>query len=61
MSHVHVGEGFKTPPQRDMINHYDLVKVFARDDRRSYPRVLWYAKYLRLAMWHPRSRPMPMP
>jgi len=61
MSHIRGPEGFKKAPQQDKVNHYDLVKLFAKDDRRSYPRGQWYAKYLRLAMWYPRSQPLPMP
>lgn len=61
MSHIRGPQGFKKPPQRNMVNHYDLVKLLARDDRRNYPRARWYARYMRLAFWHPRSQPMPMP
>ena len=61
MSHISGPECFKKAPRQEMINHYELVKLLAKDDRRNYPRVQWYAKYLRLALWHPRSQPLPIP
>ena len=43
------------------VNHYDLVKYLARRDRASFPPGLWYLRYLRTALWHPKERPMPIP
>jgi cation diffusion facilitator CzcD-associated flavoprotein CzcO len=61
MSHIAGRANLDAPPYPGMINHCDMVKRLAKLDRANYPRGLWYLKYLRLALWHPRSRPMPIP
>jgi len=60
MSHIAGQPVFVNPPRQTLTNHCDLVKLLARHDRRNYPTVFWYLKYLLLAMRHP-SRPMPIP
>ena len=61
MSHINGPPVFVDPPRRAMTNHYDLVKMLARRDRRNYPRGLWFAKYFRLAMFYPKRQPLPLP
>lgn len=61
MSHIAGSPVFVDPPLRALTNHMDLVKMLARRDRRNYPFVLWFLKYLWLAMFHRRARPMPIP
>ncbi|CAG9273752.1 NAD(P)-binding domain-containing protein [Paraburkholderia unamae] len=61
MSHITGGAVFVDPPVQALTNHYDLLKMLAPHDRRNYPFGLWYLKYLRLAMFHPKARPMPIP
>lgn len=61
MSHIAGRPVFVSPPRKALTNHFDLVKLLARRDRRNYPFCLWYVKYLWLAMCHPRKRPMPIP
>ncbi len=61
MSHIAGRADLDAPPRLTMTNHYDLVKLLAKRDRANYPAVLWYLKYLRLALWHPKDRPMPIP
>jgi hypothetical protein len=61
MSHIAGTSVFVDPPVRALTNHYDLVKMLAPHDRRNYSFGLWYLKYLRLAMFHPKARPMPIP
>ncbi len=61
MSHIAGIPVFMDPPRPTMTNHYDLVKMIARRDRRNYPLGRWYAKYFRLAMFHPKRQPLPLP
>jgi Pyridine nucleotide-disulphide oxidoreductase len=61
MSHINGRQIFDKPPRETLTNHFDLVKLLARRDRRNYQFGLWYAKYLYLAMRHPWTQPMPMP
>jgi len=61
MSHIAGGPVFVEPPREGLTNHFDLVKMLARHDRRSYPFGLWYLKYLWLAFFHAKARPMPIP
>ena len=60
MSHIAGQPVFVDPPRETLTNHCDLVKLLAPHDRLNYPRVLWYLKYLWLAMRRP-SRTMPIP
>jgi hypothetical protein len=52
---------FDQPPREHLINHYELAKLLARRDRKSYPFGLWYLRYLWLALFHPKQRPLPIP
>ncbi|RAR67903.1 cation diffusion facilitator CzcD-associated flavoprotein CzcO [Paraburkholderia unamae] len=61
MSHITGSAVFVDPPVQALTNHYDLLKMLAPHDRRNYAFGLWYLKYLRLAMFHPKARPMPIP
>ena len=61
MSHITGSPVFVDPPRQGLTNHFDLVKMLARRDRRNYPFGLWYLKYLWLAMFHRKARPMPIP
>jgi hypothetical protein len=61
MSHIAGSPVFVEPPRQALTNHFDIVKMLARRDRRNYPSGLWYLKYLSLAMFHPKARPMPIP
>jgi cation diffusion facilitator CzcD-associated flavoprotein CzcO len=61
MSHIAGRAELDTPPYPGMINHCDMVKLLAKLDRATYPRGLWYLKYLRRALWYPKSRPLPIP
>lgn len=61
VSHVTGRPVFDAPPCSTLPQHFDLVKLLASRDRRNYARGRWYAKYLRLAMRHPASKPMPIP
>lgn len=61
MSHIAGRPVFVRPPTGSLTNHFDLVKLMARHDRRNYLPGLWYLRYLRLAFLHPRERPMPIP
>jgi hypothetical protein len=61
MSHIAGTSVFVDPPVQDLTNHYDLVMMLALHDRQNYPVGLWYLKYLWLAMFHPKARPMPIP
>lgn len=61
MSHVMGGPVFVDPPRQALTNHFDLVKLLAPRDRRNYPFGLWYLKYLWLALFHPRAKPLPIP
>ena len=61
MSHIAGRPVFVDPPCQELKNHIDLVKMLAKRDRRSYPWGLWYLKYLWLALFHPREKPMPIP
>ena len=35
--------------------------MLARRDRRDYPRILWWLKYLRLAFFQATDKPAPLP
>ena len=61
MSHIAGRPVFETSPRETMTNYFDLVRLLAPRDRRNYPFGLWYLKYLWLAMFHSRARPMPIP
>ncbi len=61
MSHIAGRPVFVGPPRRALTNFFDLVKLLARRDRGNYPIGIWYLKYLWLALWYPRSRPLPIP
>ncbi|MCP3712929.1 NAD(P)-binding domain-containing protein [Paraburkholderia sp. CNPSo 3274] len=61
MSHITGTTVFVDPPVQALTNRYDLVKMLAPHDRRNYSFGHWYLKYLRLAMFHPKARPMPIP
>jgi len=61
MAHIEGRPVFDDPPREDLTNYFDLVRLLAQRDRRTYPRGLWYVRYLWLAFIHPDSRPMPIP
>jgi hypothetical protein len=61
MSHIAGRPVFTRPPRQALTNHFEIVKMLASHDRSTYPFGLWYGKYLWLAMFHPRARPMPIP
>jgi cation diffusion facilitator CzcD-associated flavoprotein CzcO len=61
MSHIAGRAELDAPPYPGMINHCDMLKLLAKLDRANYPRGLWYLKYLRQALWYPKSRPLPIP
>lgn len=61
MTHITGTPVFVSPPRRTMTNFFDLVKLLAKGDRKNYPFGLWYLKYLWLAIFHSRNRPLPLP
>ena len=61
MAHIRGARIFEAAPRHEMRNHIDIVKMLARRDWRNYPPGLWYLRYLRLAFWYPRDRPLPLP
>ncbi len=61
MAHIRGRQIFEDPPTPEFINHFDLVKRLARRDRDNYPFGIWRIRYLRLALLHPWSSPMPIP
>ena len=61
MSHIAGRPVLGSPPRQTLTNHFDLVKMLARRDRKNYPFGLWYVKYLCLAICQPKARPMPIP
>lgn len=61
MSHIAGNPVFEDPPVATLTNHIDLVKMLARRDRRNYRFGFWRLKYLWLALFHRKARPMPMP
>lgn len=61
MSHIAGSPVFVELPSLAFTNHCDIVKMLARHDRRNYPFGLWYLKYLWLALFHPKAKPMPIP
>lgn len=61
MSHIAGAPVFESPPRGALTNYFDLVKLLAPGDHRNYPFGRWYLKYLWLALFHPRARPMPIP
>jgi len=60
-SHIKGRANLDASPKFKMTNHFDLAKALARVDRANYPFALWYLRYLCLAMFQPRSKPMPVP
>lgn len=61
MSHIRGRPIFEDPPTGELINHFDLVRMFARRDRRNYLPGLWRLRYLWLAFMHSESKPLPIP
>jgi len=61
MSHIAGNTVFVEQPRQALTNHFDLVKLLGRHDRRNYPFGLWYLKYLWLALRYPRAKPLPIP
>jgi cation diffusion facilitator CzcD-associated flavoprotein CzcO len=61
MSHIRGRPVFVRPPAEGLINHFDMLKLLAPEDRRNFPFGIWYLKYLWLAICHPWKRPMPIP
>ena len=61
VSHIRGHGVFDDTPIEGHVNHYDLAKFLARRDRASYFPLLWYLKYLVISLWHPKSRPLPIP
>jgi len=61
MAHIGGQAVFEDPPRGVLANHFDVIRMLAARDRRNYPFLLWYLKYLRLAFLQPRARPMPIP
>lgn len=61
MSQVAGRAVFDDPPVEGLTNHFDLVRMLARRDRRNFPWLRWRLKYLRLALGYPSARPMPLP
>lgn len=61
MSHIAGRARLDAPPSKTFTNYFDLMKLLSERDRASYPRALWYLKYLRLALWYPKDRPLPIP
>jgi cation diffusion facilitator CzcD-associated flavoprotein CzcO len=61
MAHIRGAAVFVEPPRREIRNHFEIVQMLARRDRRNYLPGLWYLKYLRYALYYPRERPMPIP
>lgn len=61
MSHIAGRPVFVEPPRGVLVNHFDIVRMVAPHDRRNYPFGLWHLRYLWLALFHPRAKPMPIP
>ena len=61
MAHIRGRPVFEDPPTGEFTNHFDLVKRLARRDRDNYRFGVWKLRYLRQALLHPSSRPMPIP
>lgn len=61
MSHIRGRRVFEESPGDGLTNHFDLVRMLARRDWRSYPPGLWRLRYLWLAFVHPESKPLPIP
>jgi cation diffusion facilitator CzcD-associated flavoprotein CzcO len=61
MSHIRGRRVFEEAPSPELTNHFDLVKMLARRDRRNYLPGLWRLRYLWLAFVHPESKPLPIP
>ncbi|MGC2165052.1 MAG: NAD(P)-binding domain-containing protein [Gallionella sp.] len=61
MSHITGNKVFESVPIFTNSNHYELVHLFAKNDRANYPTFLWYLKYLYLAFRKPDVRPLPIP
>ena len=61
MHHIGGENIFDQPPRKLLTNHFDVVKLLAGRDRKSYPFGRWYLRYLWLALFHPRGLPLPIP
>jgi len=61
MSHIAGRPVFVDQPRHALTNHFDLVKMFARRDRRNYRFGLWRLRYIRLAMFRRKTKAMPLP
>lgn len=61
MAHIRGRPIFEDPPSPDFTNHFDLVKQLARRDRDNFRPGIWRIPYLRQALLHPSSKPMPIP
>ncbi|TGN40297.1 NAD(P)-binding domain-containing protein [Marinobacter confluentis] len=61
MSQIGGHSVFVRPPRDAFTNHFDLVKLLAPQDRENYRFGTWYLKYLWLALYYPRQRPLPIP
>jgi hypothetical protein len=61
MSHIAGRPVFVGESRDTLVNHFDIVRMIAPRDRRNYPFGLWYLKYLWLALFHPKAKPMPIP
>ncbi|HMU62555.1 MAG TPA: NAD(P)-binding domain-containing protein [Gemmatimonadales bacterium] len=61
VAHIRGAAVFVEPPRQEMRNHFEIVQMLARRDRRHYLPGLWNLKYLRYALFYPRERPMPIP
>ena len=61
VSHVCGAKVFDDTPFSGHVNGFDLARFLARRDRASYPRGLWYPKYLYELFCRPRHVPMPIP
>lgn len=61
MAHIRGRSVFEPVPVADNVNYFDLARFLARRDRSTYRYLLWYLKYLKLALRQPADRPMPLP
>jgi cation diffusion facilitator CzcD-associated flavoprotein CzcO len=61
VSHIRGANVFDDTPVCGHMNGFDLARFLARRDRASYPRGLWYTKYLYELFCRSRHVPMPVP